>query len=545
MNFRFIYVEDRKEDRASMRAAVANHNKKKDPIFLDMITARDPEGLRAKLKEQKEIDLVLADLHYEEGRNCLDEIVDAVEAWCSREPSRSPIPIVAYTAYGPIEEAIREGRKLFDIVDKNSASPEYITWRLSRIALDLSRLRPDTVLQRLIREMSTGASWHDCVVRMPDAYNIGETEAGQLKGIESSIGTIGNRMRVYPAVRGMWQTVMQSEQLERATSASRGHARHVVNVFWMGYWLIHNERLAPWFATAWKTTLLRRSTDLNETSAASRQRVEFIKAIDRNGSMLESISCAWFFAALFHDVAGCVPSYPKIRNTADSVVRGLGCTVKELDKDWVGGAFSDKANLLFDEMDPEEVSAFRPLWESSVASGRPDHGVLAALHLRDRITEEHQLVNAFEASRAVAVHNLIGQLGESTAMPLDWSRQPLSCLLVMLDQIQTWERHRGDEDIWGPDLPSKAQLDFMEVDSSPFPKLEMRISYVVPRQFEHSRILYDRLEQDLQTVLHKNPNEALLRISSREWPFELKVRCFLGEKELIDPLHFGGREGQR
>jgi len=550
MNFKFVYVDDDLDDRRRIREAVDEHNRQeKNLVTLLLVEAEDVDGLRDKLTP--DVDLVLADVNFEIGNKQvprLREIVEAVATWSS-DNKQSSIPIISYTGFakGTLLISLKEREHLMDIWDKYSCSQQYVTWRLSKIAMDISRLRPDTFLLRLVQEMPKGAKWHDVVRDMPVSYNIGKSEKDQIEGVGRDIQKIGQRLGAEEQVSEMWRVMSQWEDLSRAISATvRGHARHVVNVFWMGYYIIHHPGISSWFEDQWSALLSQRTDEVKKVLSKGgsddiqRKRLESLEKMLREVPPLESLSNAWFLAALFHDVGSCVPKYRDFRKTGDGLVNTFGYNLHPLPQDWIPADVAREANRLFSEMPTTLKKHFSPLWKKSLRNETPDHGVVSALHIRQKFRAKPQMSNAFEAARAVFVHNLIGEVEKGEADILAWDDEPLACLLILCDQIQTWDRERGDEGIYRPDFPSRAQLTALNIEGGDRPRVEMAIQYIVPSHVEHTYVLYLRMKQRLEQVLREKPARALGRIGE-SWPFQLQVSCSLGGEKL-EGIVMGGTD---
>ena len=547
MKFHVIYIEDDPEARRRLKDAVGHYNKDAGTVELDLKLTKTLDELRNVLTQS--VDLVLADVFLQD-RDCLTEIVEAVTAW-SLSNKLSPIPVIAYTGRGEavLQSCLRRKDKLLDIWDKDSASPSYVTWRLSNLANELSRLRPDTYMQRLIREMPNGASWHKFVTKMPNSYAIALTEMGQIESISGDIENIAHNLQVWnDPCQEIWKVMIDWETLGRAVSRrTRGHARHVVNVFWLGYYLIHHEVLRDWFGKCWQNALKARVNRLENVMKSSGcpvvyQRLgalqDLASEIARSGDSLESLSNAWFFAALFHDVGACVQKYVELRQASDNLIKKFDGNITSVTTNWFPDDYTTASDELFAELDDHTAKELQPLWQKSLSSGQPDHGVVAALLFRKRF-HSHQRGCAFEAALAMASHNLIGELNPRIDRLLTWDNEPLICLLVLCDQIQTWDRERGDEDIFGPDYPARAQLTSVEITPGvPKPRIRMDVDYLVPHHVEHSTVLFERVTRQLERVIKDKPSRALARISP-EWPFELDVKCSLSGRPLGTDFSFG------
>src|ERR1043166_2538213 len=185
MNLNLIYVEDVNRDYERIEKAIDAHNKQGGDIQLSMTRAKFPEDVAPLL--HLDTDLILADVFFDKSKrgtapiNRIEDIVKIVRQWEEKYGIPRPIPIVAYTGWSDsLKELLEHRKQLFDIWDKSTASPEYVAWRLSELAITLARFQPDSLIQRLIISMPSGANWHKHVVQMAKDYASGWTESDQI-----------------------------------------------------------------------------------------------------------------------------------------------------------------------------------------------------------------------------------------------------------------------------------------------------------------------------------------------------------------------------
>lgn len=243
MAFNIIYVEDDHHDYRSIEKAIKKYNEANLPATepLKVSRAHDPEDLRGKLDFN--FDVVLADIYFDD-RNCLSDIIKYIKDWGVKKNSGRPLPIIAYSARASLIECLKNKNELYDIWDKNTTTPEFVAWRLSKLAVELTHFQPDSKLQSLIRDMPCGASWHNQVIEMAEKYNSGWTEHKQIIEAGKSIQRIARALGVWEECEPMWRLMTDWEFLGRAIShTTRGHARHAINVFWLGYYFIHHKLL--------------------------------------------------------------------------------------------------------------------------------------------------------------------------------------------------------------------------------------------------------------------------------------------------------------
>lgn len=523
-----IYVEDDQQDWDKLSKAIADRNKKAKSTPLQIKWARTPEKLKRLLSSGTR--LVLADVFYpvkgSDDEPRLDEIIECVKEWSDKDGSGRMLPIIAYTGRGPdaLEYCLQRKESLYDVWDKSAASSEYAAWRLSEISKELSRIRPDALTQRLIREMEAKVIWHSDVIDMTKRYNSGWSEYDQIKRAGLAIQRIAYLLGVEQQCGPMWQLMEDWEALSRAVSRkTRGHARHVINVFWLGYFLLNDKHLKHIFAQGWEKIKQKRMDGEPEDNAT------------------ESLCNAWFYAGLFHDIGGAPEHSARTADYLGQLLSVFGDLAPSIGKiQWMTpDKLMARAESWLSEFDYELSSLIRPVLQESVDANEPDQGVIAALHIRSKITEGKQANYAREGARAISMHNLFPKLGKDLAtLPVSWEKEPLVCLLLLCDQLQTWDRERGDDPSNG-DMPSRAELAAIEVyhDAAGKPQIRMSIDYISPAHLDHNYVLYGRVRDALAKVLRDNPYRALKRIQ-KPWPFEVRVECTLSG-EALETMHFG------
>jgi hypothetical protein len=537
MSFNVLFVEDTERDWQDIETAIAEVNKRskeeaqdhpsKWPRFGDLRIdrARNPSQIEEKLDLR--FDLVLADVYFanEAGveSNCLKTIIEIIRRYDKKKGGR-PMPIVAYTHRGKeaLEECLEHWADLYDIWDKGMASPEYVAWRLGKLAEELTRIRPDALLQRLIRDMpdDIGLPWHKNVKEMARKYDSGWSERDQIQRCGDSINAIADKLQIYSACSKLWEVMIAWEYLSRAVSRTiRGHARHVINVFWLGYYLIHHEHLKTLFRDCWSKLL-----DKREDTGA-------VRKIDQT----ESISGTWFLAGLFHDVGGCIEKAHEVKKHFETILSVFGDVVEPFPNE----AASPKSSLVKRAADvtnafPDSLrDGLREAFSNSIVQGSPDQGLIAALYFRQEIIKAPVEFYAREAGRAAALHNVFPNLGNGSGeLPISWEDDPISCLLLLCDQLQTWDRDRGDATIYD-DSPSRAELKELSIagNDDGRPTIEMMIDYITPPHLVQGQEFFEREKGRLDDILRKYPSRALSRIK-QPWPFDLHVSFSFGGIEL-------------
>lgn len=531
MSFNILYVEDALKDWESLEKAIREHNEKssESPDKIDLTWARYPKELKEKLNHR--VDIILADMSFynpesEEYDNCLIEIINIVKKWEDENDTSRPLPIIAYTINGQkaLQSSLKEKKDLFDIWDKSTASPEYVTWRLSKLSIELSRIRPDALMQTLIQtdiDENKRVRWHSHVLDMVKRYDEGWTEREQIEKAGKAIQNIAEELNVWDAVEPLWAVVTKWEFLGRAVSRrARGHARHAINVFWLGYYLIHNRQLRDFFIDRWEELKHDRSS---------------MGPVKDDGSF-EAINNVWFYIGLFHDMAGCLEKYSEISSFQKeiySTFKNLGLKVPDTPNFKIDKV-NKQANTLLNEFDGPLKIHLTEAWKESIKKEKADHGMLAALTLRQEISYKNQACYSREAARAISIHNLIGRVDKKKIDNLTWKKEPFACLLLLCDQIQTWDREREERQLSDIDEPERAELLGLSVVDSmqeEKPHITISIDYIAPPHLKHVPEIYNRVKDDLDFILRDKPKRAIKKIAG-SWPFSLHVRFYINKEKL-------------
>lgn len=471
--------------------------------------------------------MVLSDVYFNDGNGTTDQLDRIIEVVRTQAGN---VPIIAYTGRrdNTLDSCLKRKEKLYDIWDKNTASPAYIAWRVSELAATLSRNQPSARLQRLVRKMPQGATWHEHVLKMAEGYDSGKNERDQIVRAGKSIEDIAGNIDIWAECQPLWEIMTEWEPMSRLASRSvRGHARHVINVFWMGYYLLHHELLTETFEKLWKKLVAKRAK---------------MDAVE-NVSSLEALSNAWFLAGLFHDIGGCAEKYSKVRLRHEELLTKLDIGfVPSTPIFSLPDEIMPRADDIFVELDAPLKSMLPPAFNTSNKLGYPDHGVVAAVHIRQTLNRGQNACYAREAARGMAIHNMFPELARKAQNPIiNWDQDPLACLLLLCDQIQTWDRERDDatkED--DDDSPKQAELSTLKVEMvNERPHLTMDIDYIAPPHLKQGSDHYDTQKTKLQRILRANPEQALKKVG--DWPFSVKVNCFLSGDPLHS-LHFGDSE---
>lgn len=525
MIFHVLFVDDDSEPRADIKAAADAFNKEgRSTTRLEVTSVASPEEMSTSLR--KDCDLVLADVVFKDPDtghpvNRLKGIIDLVREWEQTENVDRPVPIIAYTGWGRAELkaclAFRDD--LYDIWDKGTASPDYVAWRLAGIASDLSRGRPDTTVQRYIKAMSSGCPWHESVTEMTKEYDSGWTERDQIIRSAGPILDIADTLGVRGACKTMWDVMYDWEFLSRAASETiRGHARHVINVFWLGYCLLNNQELETQWRELWKRLVGNRSG---------------MADVDPNS--LDGLNATWFYTGLFHDVGGGLEHYKDVVNKLQPVLDiAEACTKVAIVPAVIR---TSRFDVEWESLHAELGDRWSALVPPPTANDVIDQGIAAAFCLRTRIAGTQSPFSR-EAARAAAVHNFVARMKSPPG--ISWRDEPIMNLLLLCDQLQTWDRERADDALKDEDWPHRAELRELTIDVRDHrPIVKMAIDYIAPRHVFRDPVTLKRLKRKLEDVLKEKPKPVLDALT--DWPFDLEVVCSMNGDRISRPMVFGTR----
>lgn len=555
MSLIVLYVEDDANFYNSLKQVLDTGNSGKPEWSKVYITnVMHPSELPRALSVNP--DVVLADVYYqpegtfppESETDHLYQIIEEVRKWDIESPYGFPTPVIAYTGRGPmvIEKCLERRGALYDIWDKLSASPEYVAWRFQNLSSELQRHRPDAAIQKsiAIMEPSYCPEWHKHMLNLVKNYGEGQTEYEQVKKCRDPLQSILTELdaKHSVALMALWDILTESEPLLRAVAPKlRGIARHSINVFWLGYWLINHPLLKDKMSELWKHM------------CENRANLHDLKAVNP----IDGFNAVWLLASLIHD-AGKFIEYGKAieekylefnKKFATLAINTPFCKTSKIDKTQALPASVE--DVLF-KISKKKADPFVEMLEKHIEScfvrGEPDHGAIAAAYLVN-IGGGPSATDLFsqyagEAARAILLHSCLPNVFDSLPKDkrsdcprIEWQHDPVACLLLFCDQIQTWDRHDTTKDI--KYYPDRAELSYLEAYNDKKrnkPRLIGCIDYIAPSRVDMYPELRRDISESLNKVILEKPKDTLLHVlQDKQWPFSVHLDCALsGEKLSID-----------
>ena len=254
---------------------------------------------------------------------------------------------------------------------------------------------------------------------------------------------------------------------------------------------------------------------------------------------LEALSNIWFLAGIFHDIGTCIEKSMHVYDCHRRILKIFEASIlpPSETKELSFAKLSEKGQKLLYEIGDPLKNKIEPIIEESIKKGKPDHGFFGALHLFNTISEGKQQCYAREAARSIALHNVIGSVNPQEKNLLSWEEEPIGCLLILCDQIQTWERERDDRRLSDRNEPERAELLSLVIKpGKERPDIKIDIDYIAPRHVIRNADEFLKTKDDLQFILRNKPSRALNKIKQL-WPFSLTVYPSLSRNRL-DPMKF-------
>ena len=435
-------------------------------------------------------DLVLTDAYFlaknkkhpehGDGTNCIKEIVETVQ---QIYPSSK---IVVYTHYRDNLFENCKGLDIYDIWNKASTPPHYLKWRVERTLKEPWNIIPGQVLVNTIKKYLVPKqkdTWETHLLEMLENYSPQLTAHQNIDAMATELRNISKNLDLPTTIfKDMTNSFLKQDIMSLISNPKAwGHAKHVLNVYWLGYYILNSKILD-------KREKANKIVDFLRLS--EKEKKESRKLINRS----------WIVASLFHD-------FGLIGEKLDALIKNTNKILKEYpwsnDKKlqvnlYASHEKNERKELLTEHLEKLKGNAggkfalkIKQAWTDNL-----DHGILSAITLLDkyRNTEEKSITCA---AVACALHNI--KFDEKKR--LKYTEQPLACLLRFCDEIQTWERETGLETfkdkIW---LQSIALAEISEPDED---SLYFRIEYIPRKDLSPSDSKNRSTYKALQDVLDR------------------------------------------
>jgi hypothetical protein len=392
-------------------------------------------------------DLILTDAYFlapgethesgEQGEYQLDSILKEIR---SRDNFRVRVAVLTKFSRELLSKRVQSLEAVDDVWEKRATSQDYLRWQISRIKRKIANRSPDHALLEALAELlaneASEGPWRAEMQGMLSDYRKTVGEREQVDHIVGRLRKIGNSLGEGPLFKKLLEHLTQAEPLNVAGAPSGwGHLRHVINVFWLGYFILN-------------------SGHVDISGLAVHLDPQLVKAT--KAEKVLAVNACWILAALFHDFGllgerveeafrhgrGLIANYSFGELVAtDGDGRELAAS------SWKGVRFRPKG--IVEALDGliEHAGKSEALWLRAMEGrleSKVDHGVLSGVALQKlcRTFENRKLLG--KAAVAASIHNFF-RWREEVELRLSASESPISALLIFCDNVEIWDRRTGLE----------------------------------------------------------------------------------------------------
>lgn len=237
-------------------------------------------------------DLVLTDAYflpqnkehpeYGEGEKCIFDIVKLIQ---QVSPS---LKIVVYTHYRDDLFEDCSDLDIYDIWNKASTPPHYLKWRVEKTLMEpWNNVVPGQLLVNTLKQylsLKKKESWENNLLKLIENYSPQLTAHQNIEDMAEELRDISIHLDLPSnTVQDMVNSFLKQDIMALVSSPKTwGHAKHVLNVFWLGYYILNSKILNNEDRERKIINCLRLSDD---------EKTDSKKFINR----------AWIVASLFHD----------------------------------------------------------------------------------------------------------------------------------------------------------------------------------------------------------------------------------------------------
>ena len=499
-----LYLEHEKELDLIVKNLEENLGVKVVPLPPEEDEVFRKDNYLQKIKDaltKASFDLVITDAYFlaknkehpehGDGTNCIKEIVNTVQ---QISPS---LKIVIYTHYRDDLFEDCKGLDIYDIWNKASTPPHYLKWRVERTLKEPWNIIPGQVLVNTIKKyLATKEkdTWEVHLLKMLENYSPQLTAHQNFDDMTKELRDISKNLDLPTTIfQEMTNSFLKQDIMSLISNPKAwGHAKHVLNVYWLGYYILNSKILN-------KEVNAKRIIDFLKLS--KKEKKESTKLINRS----------WILASLFHDFGLIGEKLDVLIDNSNNILKEYPWSNDKKSQVKLDASYgeNDRKELLtkhFEELKANVGSEFvheiNQAWEDSL-----NHGILSAITLLDKYsnTEKKSITCA---AIACALHNI--KFDEEKR--LKYTEQPLACLLRFCDEIQTWERETGLETIknkiW---LQSIALAEISERNEN---SLYFRIEYIHRKDLAPNDSKNEQTHEELQKVLD---NYTIPSLEALDW----------------------------
>jgi hypothetical protein len=391
------------------------------------------------------------------------------------------VNLILFTQFNDrLQEADLDG--IDYVFDKRYISSDLFVWQIKRlIERNLNEDLNEHILIKTILDnlrLKQDTCWRSEMVEMLEKYRNGINETDQINIIKSSVLKLSYNCGLSDKAKKLFEAIQLQESLNIAGNPTKwGHLRHVINVFWLGYYIINNEIID--IVNTGKITFKQKPDETKEF-------------------YLNLINKTWFITSIFHDI-GILGE--KIDSLKDRINKGL--SIYPIDEIQNKIEFKNK-DFTFKEYDSFKgliAGSFQNLHEllnDKHSKNSPDHGVLSAITLfKEFKNDVKKDVFLDPAIQAIAFHNLF-QKNRQFLSKFNFKEFPILNLLILCDLLEVWDRGTGFESIYN-ELPIE-KIDLISLSISD-QSLQLIINYRLHNSILPTDVLFENSETKIIEII--------------------------------------------
>jgi CheY-like chemotaxis protein len=500
--FKILYIEH-ETDRFSIKQTL-----EKLPANVKLISDPDDPELAQALRSTH-FDLVITDAMFlppncdhetgQDGNYRLGEIIKRIRAIDNK---RIQIAVLTQFSAGMILQHSNDLRNADYIWNKDVADLDFLYWQVKSVREGISRRFPEHLLvSRLIAMLDEPnlniLPWRSEMKQMLDAYRSHLGEADQIQAMRQPLSKIGDQLGIGSEFQILLDTIIDAETINVAGKPSAwGHLRHVLNVFWLGYYILN-------------------SGSTNHESIISRIMLPPGEKIEPN-DYASIVNGGWLICALFHDLGLPGERVSSLAEHWNAVAEIYKNDIFKL-TDPGEADFDITKDLLFTQLEtaiargnlPNGGEVLKWLKENCKKTvkrkNKPDyhvvdHGVLSSLAVLGALGTTYKPQSVlFAAASAMCMHNFARA---KDVEKLRLNTLPFLSLLVLCDQTQSWDRNTGQENFFYDSRIESVELSKCELSvEQSKQKWEIAINYLPFHYIAPDEHIVDEIERKLHDIL--------------------------------------------
>lgn len=440
---KILFIEHSKKI-AGFKAAMESANAQ-----VDVLSYPEEKKLRSMLAD-KHYDFVVTDAYFlpeneehnydneEDGEYLLDKVITIV-----RDIDKKRIKIAVYTFFS--NSLLQDPAKKLDlnhadyIWDKRVSSDNLIYWQVNRIHEEIDKKFPEhTLVDSLISLISNQSNipFVENLTKILSIYRQRAGEVEQIESVKTDLSKIAAEFELHNEFEILFKFIAKAEPINVAGNPSAwGHLRHVLNVYWLGYYLLNTGGINI------ENTFEHIINEDEYASLGIKSPID----IEYKSKLINYI---WFLSSLFHDVGLPAERVVKIAEESSDLLKiyhNLSLSLQlTTSVDSIYDNLSNDFDQIFSSIRGKKLNAWvsgcrRKLREEN----KLDHGLVSGATLF-KLFNKNKII-AEKCSSCVSVHNLVNKFSTYNSQGVNFKKDPLACLLILCDQLEVWDRDTGLE----------------------------------------------------------------------------------------------------